>query len=71
MLESLFNKDAGHAKEAPIQVFSCEICKIFKNIFFNRTTLVAVSALPKISTGLVLVFLLEHLISKAFDLLLC
>ena len=31
MLESLFNKEI---KETPRQMFSCEICEIFKNIFF-------------------------------------
>ena len=48
MLESLFNKIAGleafdFIEEAPIQVFSCEICEIFKNTFFNRAPLVAAS----------------------------
>ena len=31
MLESLFNKEI---KETPRQMFSCEICEIFNNIFF-------------------------------------
>ena len=30
-------------KESPAQVFSCEICEIFKNTFFYRTPLVAAS----------------------------
>ena len=34
-MESVFNKVAG--LQAPIQVFSCEICEIFKNTFFYRT----------------------------------
>ena len=37
VLESLFNKVAG----TPTQVFSCEICEIFKNTYFEehmRTT---------------------------------
>ena len=41
MLESLFNKAAG--LQAPTQVFSREICKIFKNNFFYRTPPVAAS----------------------------
>ena len=28
-------------KETPTQVFSCEICAIFKNTFFHRTSPVA------------------------------
>ena len=42
MLESLFNEVAGpealklYYEEAPTKVFSCEICKIFKNTFFYR-----------------------------------
>ena len=35
MLESRFNKVAG------LHVFSCEICEIFKNVFFHRTPPVA------------------------------
>ena len=30
-------------KEALAQVFSCEFCKIYKNIFYYRTPLVAAS----------------------------
>ena len=30
-------------KEIPKQVCSCEFCEIFRNIFFNRTLLLAVS----------------------------
>ena len=30
-------------KETLAQVFSCEFCEIFKNAFFHRTPLVAVS----------------------------
>ena len=37
MLVSLSNKVAGP------QAFSCEICQIFKNMFFYRTSPVAVS----------------------------
>ena len=47
VLESLFNKAAG-LKETPTQVFSCEICEIFKNTFFYGTTPVAASALYKV-----------------------
>ena len=42
-----FNKVAGLQacnfikEETLLQVFSCEICKIFKNIYFYRTPLVA------------------------------
>ena len=47
MLESLFNKAAGplikQLKETPIQMFSCEICKIFKNTFLYITPPVATS----------------------------
>ena len=32
-----------YQEETPTQVFSCEICKIFKNIFFYRTPSVAAS----------------------------
>ena len=35
VLESLFNKVVG--LKAPTQVFFCEICESFKNIFFHRT----------------------------------
>ena len=47
MLESLFNKVIGlqawnfFKKETPTQVFSCEICEIYKNTYFEehlRTT---------------------------------
>ena len=43
-MESLFNKVAGlglQHKGTPTQVFSCEICEIFKNTYFEehlRTT---------------------------------
>ena len=33
-------------KETLAQVFSCEICEISKNIFSNRTPLVAASVSP-------------------------
>ena len=33
-----------YQKETPIQMFSCEICEIFKNTFFYRTLQVATSA---------------------------
>ena len=34
MLKSLFSDIAGKKKRPPAQVFSCEFCEIFKNIFF-------------------------------------
>ena len=39
LYHSLFFK-----KESLAQVFSCEFCKISKNIFFHRTPLMAASA---------------------------
>ena len=37
MLESLFNKVAGHyLKETPTQMFSCEVSQIFKYTFFTE-----------------------------------
>ena len=49
VLESLLNKIASLKpcnviKKTPRQVFSCKICKIFKNIFFYKTGPVAASA---------------------------
>ena len=48
--ESLFNKVYGNfkftcnfIKKIPTQVFSCEICEVFKNIFFYKTPPVAAS----------------------------
>ena len=41
VLEPLFNEAAGQ------KVFSREICKIFKNTFFHRTSLVAASVIFK------------------------
>ena len=41
-LESLFNKVAD-LKETPTQVFSSEICEIFKDTFLYRTPPVAAS----------------------------
>ena len=38
VLESLFNKVAA-LFATPIQVFSCEICRIFKNTYFERRLL--------------------------------
>ena len=35
-------------KKTPIQVFSCEFCGIFKNIFFHRIPPVAASEQKKI-----------------------
>ena len=44
MLESLFNKVVGlRPKETPTQVFSYEICKIFKNTYFEGHQLTATS----------------------------
>ena len=40
MLESLFNKVAG-------QVFSCDYCKIFKNIYFEKHLRMAASMMGK------------------------
>ena len=37
-------------KETPIQVFSCEICEIFKNNFFYRTPQVAASRIPRFTS---------------------
>ena len=37
----LINLQGYSNTETPTPVFSCEICKIFKNIFFYRTSLVA------------------------------
>ena len=45
MLESLSNKVAG-LKAAPTQVFSCEICKIFKNAYFE-------AHLPTTASGII------------------
>ena len=42
VLDTLFNK------ETPTQVFSCEICEIFKNTFSYRTSLVAASGQCKL-----------------------
>ena len=33
-----------YSRETPTQVFSCEYCKIFKNSFFHRTSLMASAA---------------------------
>ena len=46
VFESFFNKVPG--LQTPTQVFSCEICKIFRNTFFNRTTPMAASEAPKL-----------------------
>ena len=48
MLEPFFNKVVG-LKETPTQVFSCEICEIFKNSFFNRTPPVEIDNEARIS----------------------
>ena len=40
MLESLFNKVAG-------QVFSCDYCKIFKNIYLEKHLRMAASMMGK------------------------
>ena len=47
-MESLFNKAAGLTpatllKRGSNKVFSCEICKYFRNTFFYRAPLVAAS----------------------------
>ena len=52
MLESLFNKVAGlqlYLKEPLAQVFSCEICEMFKKTFFFRTRPAAVSVIHPMS----------------------
>ena len=41
----MYNKDNVIKKETLAQVFSYEFCKIFKNIFFNRTPSVAASVI--------------------------
>ena len=41
--ESLFNQDKFIKRETLAQVFSCEFCEVFKNIYFYRTPLVAAS----------------------------
>ena len=70
LLESLFNKVAGiqacnFLKKTLPQVFSCEYCHIFKNIFFNSTPLVTHSDLynwiPKRSS-----FFYNSTVMKAF-----
>ena len=43
VLESLYDKVALYYKKTPTQVFTCEICEIFKNTFFCRTPPVATS----------------------------
>ena len=54
MLESLYNKVAGLRRYATLlkrgstQVFSYEICEIFKNAFFYRTSPVAVSEFKEV-----------------------
>ena len=58
MLESLFNKvaDLGlqlHWKETATQAFSCEICEIFRNTYFEehlRTTASVIYNLPKMTS---------------------
>ena len=55
MLESLFEKVASWRlatllKKTPTQVFSCEVCKIFKNTFSYRTPLVTASATPVVAS---------------------
>ena len=42
--------------ETLAQVFSCEICEFFKNIFFYRTSLMAASAVKKNSVNWILSF---------------
>ena len=44
LLVFLFQKQAFILKKTLTKVFSCKICEIFKNIFFDRTLLVAASA---------------------------
>ena len=46
-LKSLQTEDLQlYLKKSPAQVFSCEVCEIFKNTFFYGTTPVAAFALP-------------------------
>ena len=44
VLESLFNKAL---KETPTQVFSCKLCDIFKNIYFEEHLRVAAFVVNK------------------------
>ena len=40
-MRSVFNKVAGlllYEKEIPTQKFSCDYCKIFKNVFIQNTS---------------------------------
>ena len=53
VLESLFNKAAGLPvckfikKETPIQVFSCDYCKVFKKTYFEEYLRTAASVYSK------------------------
>ena len=53
VLESLFNKAAGLPvckfikKETPIQVFSCDYCKVFKKTYFEEHLRTAASVYSK------------------------
>ena len=72
VLESLFNKATGLRSETPTQLFSCEVCVIFKNAFFYGKPLMAAS-LGLWSTFFVyktFVYLLIHLWNQfvAFEL---
>ena len=51
ILESLFKNSQIegfqlYLKKTPTQVFSCEVCKILRTPFFQRTPLMTVSASP-------------------------
>ena len=53
VLESLFNKAAGLPvckfikKETPIQVFSCDYCKVFQKTYFEKYLRTAASVYSK------------------------
>ena len=47
----LINLQSWRLKESSTQVFSCEICKIFKNTIFYRTAPVAASDVTRIIKG--------------------
>ena len=50
-MKSLFNKVAGATllKKTPTQMFSCEICEIFQNIYFEHLRMTAFCLVEKVS----------------------